>query len=267
MSADVTNEGSADRPSSPTVDALTAIAEAGTLDKTVEIVDSVADESVMRFGREGYRCVLVSPSNVYMARVHLSEGGFETVGEGMFPAGINHEAFADYIGKADDGQLVNLSFDAETGYLNVAFGPFDRDFALIDTDSIRKEPDIPELELSNTFEIGGEMLKDVIDVSQMTSDHVKIEGDPNDECVRFVADGDTDTNTATLDEELGFADVKESCHSLVSLDYLEDAVKVIPKSATVEVRFGDEFPVKLFWEYADGNGQVEQMIAPRVTSS
>jgi proliferating cell nuclear antigen len=255
-----------ERPSSPTVDALETLINADTLAKTIDVADSVADESVLRFGRHGLKIRLVDPANVYMANIHLDSSGFEAVGDGVFPAGQKHEGLLDFIGKADSEELVSLAFDAETRRLAVEFQPYERDYALIDPDSIRQEPDIPDMDLPNVFNIDGETLKEVVEVSQLVSDHVNIEGDSDAECIRIVAEGDTDTNTATLDDELGFAEVTEDASSFLSLDYLEDAVGVIPKSSTVEVRFGDEFPVMMEWTFADDYGHVKQVIAPRIVS-
>lgn len=249
----------------PTVDSLTTIIEASRLEKSIKVLESVSHEAVLRFGHSGLQCRLVDPGNVYMANLHLEETGFEAVGDGMFPAGSNLENLREFIGKADNDQLVELSFDAETRYLCVEFGPYEREFALIDPDTIRQEPDIPDLDHPNRFEIDAKRLKEVVIVSDMVSDHVLIEGDIDAECIRFVAEGDTDTNTATLDDELGFADVTDdNCETLLSVDWLNDAVKVIPSSAIVEITFGDEMPIKLRWGYADEHARVEQMIAPRI---
>jgi proliferating cell nuclear antigen len=248
--------------SSPTVDSLETLIDAETLKQTIEVGDSVADESVLRFGHHGLKICLVDSANVYMADIHLEDSAFEAVGDGMFPAGQIHSGLLDFLGKADSDQLVSLAFDAETRRLAVEFGPYERDYALIDPDSIRREPDIPDLDHPNVFHIDAKTLKEVVDVSELVSDHVNIEGHPNDECIRIVAEGDTDTNTATLDEELGFADVQEEVSSFISLSYLSDAVGVIPKSSTVEVSFGDDHPVRLEWTFSDGHA--EQLIAPRI---
>jgi len=261
------DEGAAEeRPSSPTLDSLETLINADTLEKTIEVANSVADESVLRFGRHGLKIRLVDPANVYMANIHLDSSGFEAVGDGVFPAGQKHEGLLDFIGKADSDELVSLAFDAETRRLAVEFQPYERDYALIDPDSIRQEPDLPEIDLPNTFTIDGSTLKEVVEVSQLVSDHVSIEGDPDAECIRIVAEGDTDTNTATLDDELGFAEVTEEASTFLSLDYLKDAVGVIPKSSTIEVRFGGEFPAMMEWTFADDHGHVEQVIAPRIVS-
>jgi proliferating cell nuclear antigen len=259
-------DDSEERPSSPTVDALEVIVNAETLETTIGIANSAGDESILRFGNHGLSITLVDPANVYMADVDLEAGAFEAVGEGMFPAGVSHTSLLEFIGKSDSDEIASLAFDSETRRLALEFGPYERDYALIDPDSIRQEPDIPDLDLPNVFEIDAKTLKEVVDVSKLVSDHVSIEGDTDEECIRIVAEGTTDTNTATLDEELEFADVHEDVNSFLSLDYLEDAVKVIPKSATVEVRFGDEFPVMMEWGFADGHGHVEQVIAPRIVN-
>jgi proliferating cell nuclear antigen len=262
-----TEAESEDRPSSPSVDALEVLVNAETLEKTIEIANSAGDESILRFGSHGLTITLVDPANVYMADVEVEAGAFEAVGDGMFPAGVSHNSLLEFIGKSDSDEVASLAFDSETRRLALEFGPYERDYALIDPDSIRQEPDIPEgLDLPNVFEIDAKTLKEVVDVSGLVSDHVSVEGDPDAECIRVVAEGTTDTNTATLDDELDFADVQDDVNSFLSLDYLEDAVKVIPKSATVEVRFGDEFPVMMEWDFADGHGHVEQVIAPRIVN-
>lgn len=249
----------------PTVDSLTTIIEASRLTKSIKVLESVSDESVLRFGHNGLECRLVDPANVYMTDVHLEDSGFEAVGDGMFPAGANLERIRQFISKADNDQLVELSFDAETRYLCVEFGPYEREYALIDPESIRNEPDLPDLDHPNSFEIDAKRLKEVVTLSEMVSDHVLIEGDIDEECIRFIADGDRDTNTATLGEELEFADVTDhDCETLLSVDYLKEAVSVVPNSSIVEITFGHEMPIKLRWGYADDHGHVEQMIAPRI---
>ena len=54
--------------------------------------------------------------------------------------------------------------------------------------------------------------------------------------------------------------------SLFSLDYLKDMNKAIPKSTEVTAELGEEFPVKLHYEFAEGLGHVTYMLAPRIQS-
>jgi len=63
-----------------------------------------------------------------------------------------------------------------------------------------------------------------------------------------------------IDLEVGEA------RSLFSLDYLSDMNNAIPKAAEVTTELGEEFPVKLHFDIAEGQGNVTYMLAPRIQS-
>jgi proliferating cell nuclear antigen len=73
-----------------------------------------------------------------------------------------------------------------------------------------------------------------------------------------------------VDLELGRADLIDlsagPANSLFSLDYLKDMNKAIPGDAEVTVDLGEEFPVKLHYEFGEGMGHVTYMLAPRIQS-
>jgi proliferating cell nuclear antigen len=263
---DAEHGGADDDPRFPDPSPLSVIIRAGRFATTLDILMSAADEAILRFGRDGIDVSLVDPANVYMVRQSVAPSAFEHVGDGQFPAGVNLDAWADYIDKADADEPIKLDFDAETRRVSVEYGPFDRSFALIDPDSIRREPDTADLDLPNRMQLEGRLLSDVVDVSAMVSDHIEIEGDPDDECVRVIADGDRDTNTATLTDELQTADVTEQASTILSVDYLESIVDVMPSDAVVAVSSGEQFPVMFEWEYIDGDASVTQTLAPRIQS-
>jgi hypothetical protein len=109
----------------------------------------------------------------------------------------------------------------------------------------------------------------------MVSDQASLHGDLQDECIRLTAEGDIDDARVELDEELAFADVREDISSLYTIGedsrnapaYLDEALGCIPTTTPISVAFGEELPVWIEWEFADGAGQVTQMIAPRIKSS
>jgi proliferating cell nuclear antigen len=263
---DVEGDDTDDDPQFPDPSSLSVIIQADRFAETLDILRSASGEAILRFGRDGIDVSLVDPANVYMIRQSVDPPAFEHVGDGQFPAGVNLDAWADYIGKADGDEPIKLDFDAETRRVSVEYGPFDRSFALIDPETIRREPGMPGLNLPNQMQLEGGLLSDVVEVSAMVSDHMEIEGDPNDECVRVIADGDTDTNTATLTDELQTADVTEQASTTLSMDYLESIVDVMPSDAVVTVSWGGEFPVMFGWEYIDGDASVTQTLAPRIQS-
>ena len=100
----------------------------------------------------------------------------------------------------------------------------------------------------------------------MVSDHIALGVDENDDLFYVDAEGDTDD----VHLELGLEDLIDldvgSAHSLFSLDYLKDMNKAIPRDGEVAIDLGEEFPVKIHYEIAEGLGTVTYMLAPRIQS-
>ncbi|MFB6170381.1 MAG: DNA polymerase sliding clamp, partial [Haloarculaceae archaeon] len=138
--------------------------------------------------------------------------------------------------------------------------------ALIDPDSIRQEPDLPDLDLPADVVLEGRDINRAVTAADMVSDHIALGVDAAEEVFYVDAEGDTDD----VHFELGREDLIDltagEAYSLFSLDYLKDMNKAIPGDAEVRMELGEEFPVKLHFEFAEGQGQVTYMLAPRIQS-
>ena len=101
----------------------------------------------------------------------------------------------------------------------------------------------------------------------MVSDHIAL-GVREEENVFYVeAEGDTDDVHLELEEE-DLIDLQAGpARSLFSLDYLKDINRAIPSNGEVAVDLGEEFPTKMHFEIAEGEGEVTYMLAPRIQSS
>jgi proliferating cell nuclear antigen len=167
---------------------------------------------------------------------------------------------------ADSDQLVELELDEETRKLHIQIDGLEYTLALIDPDSIRQEPDIPDLDLPAEVVLEGRDVNRAVTAADMVSDHIALGVDDNDDHFYVDAQGDTDD----VHFELGRDDLIDitvgPAHSLYSLDYLKDMNKAIPSDAEVTVDLGEEFPVKLHFEIAEGEGHVTYMLAPRIQS-
>jgi len=253
-------------------DAMECAINADTLDTTLDILRSLSGEAKFNFSPDGLTVKLVGPANVAMHNpVTVTAAAFEKVPTGEVTIGVNLERLQDYISKADSDQSVALAFDAETGMFNISYANVDVDLAAIDPDSVRKEPDVNELDLPNTVVVDRGDLADACEVVDMTGDHVTLSCDIDGE-FRFYAEGDTDTATWTFgrDDIIG-GTINENTESVFSVKYLygtgtdPSIVKEIP-SGEIEIEIGDTYPMFLRFEYADGDASVRTMIAPRVAT-
>jgi proliferating cell nuclear antigen len=243
-----------------------AIVSAETLRATLDSVSVLVDECKIHLDEEGLRIRAVDPANVGMVDLELDASAFEAYEADGGLIGVNLSRLEDIAGMADSGQLVELELDEETRKLHIHIDGLEYTLALIDPDSIRQEPDIPDLDLSAEIVIEGADIDRSVTAADMVSDHIALGVDAGDEQFYVDAEGDTDdvhlelTREDLIDLQAGDA------HSLFSLDYLNDMNKAIPKDAEVTVELGEEFPVKLHFEVAAGKGQVTYMLAPRIQS-
>jgi proliferating cell nuclear antigen len=243
-----------------------AIVSASTLGDALDSVSVLVDECKIRLNEDGLAIRAVDPANVGMVDLELEAAAFESYEADGGVIGVNLARLEDIASMANAGDLVHLELDEETRKLHIRMDGLSYTLALIDPDSIRQEPDIPDLDLSAEIVVEGAQLGRGITAADMVSDHIRLRVDPDAGAFLVEAQGDTDD----VDLELGRDDLIDlkagAADSLFSLDYLKDMNKAIPGDAEVTVELGEEFPVKLHYEFAEGLGHVTYMLAPRIQS-
>jgi len=243
-----------------------AIVSADTLRTALDSVSVLVEECKLRLEADGLEIRAVDPANVGMVDLTLSAAAFESYETDGGVIGVNLSRLQDIAGMADADQLIHLELDEETRKLEIAIDGLEYTLALIDPDSIRQEPDLPDLDLASEIVLEGRDVDRAVTASDMVSDHVALGVDDTDELFYVDAEGDTDD----VHLELGRDDLIDltagSARSLFSLDYLKDMNKAIPNDAEVTMELGEEFPVKMHFDIAEGQGSVTYMLAPRVQS-
>ncbi len=243
-----------------------AIVSASTLRDALDSVSVLVDECKVRLNEDGLSIRAVDPANVGMVDLSLDSAAFESYEADGGVIGVNLDRLEDIAGMGNAGDLVHLELDEETRKLHIRIDGLSYTLALIDPDSIRQEPDIPDLDLPARIVVEGNQLDRGITAADMVSDHINLRVDEGAATFHIEAEGDTDDvdfemgPDALIDLEAGPAD------SLFSLDYLKDMNKAIPGDAEVTIELGEEFPVKLHYEFAEGLGNVTFMLAPRIQS-
>ena len=243
-----------------------AIVSASTLQDALDSVSVLVDECKLRLNEDELAVRAVDPANVGMVDLSLEAAAFESYEADGGVIGVNLQRLEDIAGMASSGDLVQLELDEETRKLHIQIDGLSYTLALIDPDSIRKEPDIPDLDLASEIVVEGAQLDRGITAADMVSDHIRLRVDPDAEAFYIEAEGDTDDVDFRLDRDDLIDLSAGDADSLFSLDYLKDMNKAIPGDAEVTIELGEEFPVKLHYEFAEGQGHVTYMLAPRIQS-
>jgi proliferating cell nuclear antigen len=147
-------------------------------------------------------------------------------------------------------------------------GGLEYSMATIDPDSIRQEPDIPDLDLPVTAHIEWARVDRALRAADMVSDHVSLASPEDSEGLVVTAEGDTDDVREEIPADALGAESEvptgTEVRSLFSLDYLNDMKGPIPGGETVTLRLGTEMPLKMHW--GSGDMSVTNMLAPRIQS-
>jgi proliferating cell nuclear antigen len=245
---------------------FTAIVSASTLQGALDSVSVLVDECKVRLNDDEFSIRAVDPANVGMVDLTLEAAAFEAYEADGGVIGVNLARLEDIAGMAGSDDLIHLELDEETRKLHIEMDGLSYTLALIDPDSIREEPDIPDLDLPASIVLEGAQLDRGVTAADMVSDHIRLRVDEDAEAFSVEAEGDTDdvdlelTREDLIDLTAGPAD------SLFSLDYLKDMNRAIPGDAEVRIELGEEFPVKLHYAFAEGLGTVTFMLAPRIQS-
>jgi proliferating cell nuclear antigen len=244
-----------------------AIVRAATLQATLDSVGVLVDECKIHLGEDGLEIRAVDPANVGMVDLSLDADAFESYEADGGLIGVNLVRLQDIAGMADSDQLVQLELDEETRKLHISIDGLEYTLALIDPESIREEPDLPDLDLSSTIVIEGRDIDRAVTAADMVSDHIELGVDEDEETFYVKAEGDTDDVHLELDADDLIDLTVGPASSLFSLEYLKNMNKAIPKDAEVRTELGEEFPVKLHFDIAEGEGTVTYMLAPRIQSN
>jgi proliferating cell nuclear antigen len=243
-----------------------AIVSADTLRTTIDSVGVLVDECKIHLEEDGLTIKAVDPANVGMVDLQLDSEAFESYEADGGVLGVNLDRLESIAGMASSDQLIEMELDEETRKLHIKIDGLEYTLALIDPDSIRQEPDIPNLDLSATIIVEGSDIDRAVKAADMVSDHIALGVNEDDEIFYVEAEGDTDNVDLKLDRDDLIDLTTGPAHSLFSLDYLKDMNKAIPNDGEVTIDLGEEFPVKLHFEIAEGMGQVTYMLAPRIQS-
>lgn len=240
---------------------------ADRLTQYLEAVHALVEEGRVHWNDDGLATRVVDPANVAMIRpATLSVSAFDDYdAPGSVTVGLSFGRFLDLLNAAKKEDIVHIAVDMESRKLRIEYRNISHTMALIDPDSIRGEPDNPELDLPNEVVIEARHLTEAFTQIELISDHLRIRADPDDELVEIYGLGDTDETHVTFDgDQVIMADVTTEAESLFSLPYMQELSKPMPNTAEVRIRFGDEFPMTFDWEALDGDVTVHQMCAPRI---
>ncbi len=236
--------------------------KADVLKEIIEVTGHIVDEIVMDLDSEGLTIKAVDPSHVAMVDLMLTKNAFQEFEADDVSIAVEMDKMREVIKLAKAGDVISMEHDSERNRLIVTVGNIIRKMGLLSPSSITS-PKVPDLELPANVILKTDEIKQGIKAAESISDHVTLIMEP--ESFSMEADGDTDEVKLKLTkDQLIEISCKERQRSMFPLDYFSNMVKAATNSSSLKILLGTDFPVRLEFTIAGGNGEVVYLLAPRI---
>ena len=228
----------------------------------VETLGVVVEEARLDFGDDGLTVRVVDPSHVAMIKMEVDSAAFEAWNIDETKLGLEMRKLKEILALAGAGDMVELAYNDESGQATINIGRIDLNLRPLDNTTL-SPPNVPTIELPCGVTIAGSDLALALRAARQVGDLVNFS--LTDSSFTVNVSGSTDSVDVTFTkDELVAIDCSEAARSQYSLTYLTPMAKIFQGIEHVSLRFGENFPLKLTFDFADGAGHVEYFLAPRV---
>lgn len=229
--------------------------------KTIfESVSSIIDEVTLTADSDGLRLNALDSSHITFVSLNLEYSLFDEYLCDV-PERINIDAvqFMKILKKCKTNDILGLSVD--DGNLIVTFeGDASRKFniRLIDNEYEKVEP--PEITHSIHLKMPSSLLKDTLNDMNLFSDKLTMTVDQD--YLRIYAEGTSGEGEVKY---IHGEQVNETCQSIFSIEKLQDIMKASKFSEECKLSLGDDLPLQVTFELVTGDGQLQYLLAPRLS--
>jgi len=244
---------------------LNAEIKSEVLKELVEIVGTIVDEVKINLDEDGLSLKAVDPAHVAMVDLSLSKDAFESYEANETELGLNLNKVEQFLKLSGSGDIISIDHDEDENRLTMQVNSITRQMALLDTAGMT-DPNVPSLDLPLNLKIRGEYLLNGVKASENISDHVSITANPDG--FEIFSEEDEDTVRLSLNEDdLEELSANEEVRSLFALDYFSSMIKCVSKDAILDIELGADYPIKIEFGFAEGDGNVRYLLAPRIEST
>lgn len=242
---------------------LNITARQDTIRTIVDILTVLVDEAKFNFKEDHLELRVVDISLVAMIRMEVDSAAFEAWECDETEIAIELSKLKELISLAGSGDLLEMGYDENDGRLNIQVGEIDRVIRPLDR-SAMMEPRVPDIDMDARASLSGAKLSRALRAARQVGDLVTFSLDSQRFNVHVA--GDTDSvNVSYQAGEMQELVCETPVKSQYSLNYLEPLAKRIEGIVdTVDVHFGENYPLKLTFNFAEGAGRCIYFLAPRI---
>lgn len=230
-------------------------------------ISNLIEEADFEVDGKGIRMKAMDPSHVALVDFRLSSKAFSAYDvEDTVKLGLDLTEMDKVMSRAKKNDESAIGYIEEENRLKIEFkGTSTRRFSLPLLDLEDEDLPDPDLDFTASAKIAAGVINDGLKDAALVGDNVRfelLEG-------KFLMKIESDTGSAELelsedDEALESIDVDNPSRAMYNIGYLEDMFKASSSNDIVEIKHGQDLPIQIIFEIAEGNGHLKFLLAPRV---
>ncbi len=231
------------------------------LKETVAVISTLINEAKFKITGEGIKVMAVDGSHIAMIDLTLKSTAFEEFRADEMDLGMDLEKLKTVLRNAKSDDIIEIKYNAERNILEFKMEDIEMTMALLDCSNM-SEPRVPDLDHKAKVVVAKNLMERGLKAASDVGTYVEFTVTPEEMTIR--TEGESDTMTMHLHKEkLDEIVCEENASSKYSLEYIISIIKSMSSDA-VTIQLSSDYPVKLEFDVAKGNGKALYMLAPRV---
>lgn len=230
----------------------------------IDVTHAVVDDVKFSITSKGISLRTYDHAHIAMVDMNIKNTAFEEYIAEDMELGININKLSEIIKLAGSDDIILLNYDENKNQIIITIDNLIRSLGLID---IAEMSDIkmPALDLPARAIVGAGDLSRGLRASEMISDHFALTLDVDR--LELYAKGEVEIVKLTLSKDM-LIDINSpgKYRSLFSIDYFNKMIKAVKNTELITICLGKDNPLKVDFDFADGNGHVTYLLAPRIDS-
>ncbi len=240
--------------------------EVGLLQDSMKTISDLISEGLFQLEEDGIKLIAADPAMVALVDFKIEKDVFENYElDGEDKVGLNLENLYSILRRANSNDTITLELDEDESKFHIKMeNSSTRNFSLpilnLSEDDI---PSTDQLDFNVTAELEAQVLESAIKDALVVGDSVTVSA--TGEELRIVSEGDQSNVDFTISGDSdGVMSLEGSeAESMFSLDYLNSMIGAKSLSDVVEIRLGDDFPMRLNFDVPD-DARLSFVLAPRI---
>lgn len=240
---------------------------AGKISRALNSVNALVDTVPIVFEKDGLKIETVDEVNVGAVSLSLYEEAFRSYDGDGTEIHLDIEQICQLLTNFDKDSQASIAYNDDETLVKVSVNGYEFELATIHPDSVRGGRKAGVVEPPAKITIKAQEIQKAMRLGDMFSEEVII-GIDNSKGVFYInSKGDSGNMAVTYnkgDEEITFVKSKRA-HGVFSHSYLYEMTKMIPGDKEISLKLGEEYPAKIEFDFADGDGEIAYGLAPRIT--